>query len=138
MENTNPNTPPTLVQHVAKSSSDQLLRKFAEVSPDDKIDLRLAKRLKASQATHKKMMMMMMKKNESESESGCGRDCNKSSRRRRPTTGLSEGKSLLLPCSCTCNNKRRLGGDIKNRYIISAIKKVVNSFLSVVHLDPEM
>ncbi|CAA0837480.1 Unknown protein [Striga hermonthica] len=49
MENADPNI--TRVQHVAKSSSDQLLRKFAVVGPDknDKFaakDLRLAKRVK--------------------------------------------------------------------------------------------
>ncbi|KAL3637320.1 hypothetical protein CASFOL_019619 [Castilleja foliolosa] len=49
MENTDPNI--ASVQHVAKSSSDQLLRKFAEVGSDknDKLaakDLRLAKRVK--------------------------------------------------------------------------------------------
>ncbi|KAL0339565.1 UNVERIFIED_CONTAM: hypothetical protein Sradi_4473300 [Sesamum radiatum] len=54
MENSNPNI--ARVQHVAKSSSDQLLRKFAEVGSDPKDktsakELRLAKRVKRNQAS---------------------------------------------------------------------------------------
>ncbi|KAL0405001.1 UNVERIFIED_CONTAM: hypothetical protein Sradi_2140900 [Sesamum radiatum] len=54
MENSNPNI--ARVQHVAKSSSDQLLRKFAEVGSDPKDktsakELRLAKRVKRHQAS---------------------------------------------------------------------------------------
>ncbi|KAG8371849.1 hypothetical protein BUALT_Bualt12G0005800 [Buddleja alternifolia] len=54
MENTNPNI--ARVQHVAKSSSDQLLSKFAEVDSESKHhrisakDLRLARRAKRSGA----------------------------------------------------------------------------------------
>ncbi|CAI9765687.1 unnamed protein product [Fraxinus pennsylvanica] len=54
MENTNPNT--AKVQHVTKASSDELLKKFAEMGSESndkslaKKEFRLSKRLKRSQA----------------------------------------------------------------------------------------
>ncbi|KAL2464774.1 hypothetical protein Fot_52730 [Forsythia ovata] len=54
MENSNPNT--AKVQHVTKASSDELLKKFAEVGSESndkslaKKEFRLAKRVKRSQA----------------------------------------------------------------------------------------
>ncbi|XP_051138844.1 uncharacterized protein LOC127256737 [Andrographis paniculata] len=79
MENSNPNI--AKVQHVAKSSSDQLLRKFAEVGSDSETkisskELRLAKRTKRSQG-----------------KKGSG-DCNAKSSG-NGSTGFAERKALL-------------------------------------------
>ncbi|GFP91636.1 hypothetical protein PHJA_001307600 [Phtheirospermum japonicum] len=107
MENTNPNI--ARVQHVAKLSSDQLLRKFAEVGSDknDKLaakDLRLAKRVKRIDENNAK-------------------SCNI----------LAEKKSLLAPAKAhKCGALiRRLGmskakiraREIKNKSIITALEK---------------
>ncbi|KAL0452969.1 UNVERIFIED_CONTAM: hypothetical protein Slati_1275000 [Sesamum latifolium] len=107
MENSNPNI--ARVQHVAKSSSDQLLRKFAEVGSDPKDktsakELRLAKRVKRNQASK---------------SSG--------------STALAERNSLLPP---TAAHKpmalvRRLGmgrariraRELRNKSLITAIEK---------------
>ncbi|KAK6124615.1 hypothetical protein DH2020_041645 [Rehmannia glutinosa] len=114
MENSNPNIPK--VQHVAKSSSDQLLRKFAEVGSDsnDKIsgkELRLAKRVKRSQARKE-----------------CGGE-NKA----KTCNSLPEKKSLLPTPNSHKQTAliRRLGmgrakiraREIKNKSIITALEK---------------
>lgn len=110
MENVDPNTntvSSSRVQHVAKASSDQLLRKFAEVDSDSKPknpakDLRLAKRVKRNQ--------------EKSSVS---------------SLALAEGNSLLPPRKKAAL-MRRLGisrakikaREIKNKSIITVIEKV--------------
>ncbi|KAH6812758.1 hypothetical protein C2S51_021776 [Perilla frutescens var. frutescens] len=113
MENADPNI--TRVQHVAKASSDQLLRKFAEVGNDSngKIpakDSRLAKRVKRNQES-----------------AGDGNA-------KTSASTLAERKSLLPPAAAPRKPAalmRRLGisrakikaRDIKNRSIITAIEK---------------
>lgn len=111
MENTNPNI--ARVQHVAKSSSDQLLRKFAQVGSDPKDktsakELRLAKRVKRKQASSTTAI-----------------------------TGVAERNSLL-PSAAAASHKpmalmvRRLGmgrartraRELKNKSLITAIEKV--------------
>ncbi|KAI3471532.1 hypothetical protein Pfo_028182 [Paulownia fortunei] len=118
MENTDPNI--ARVQHVAKSSSDQLLRKFAEVGSDSKDknsakELRLAKRVKRSQERKE-----------------CGGHGHGDSNA-KSCTKLAERKSLL-PSAASHKPValiRRLGmgkakiraREIKNKSIITAIEK---------------
>lgn len=107
MENADPNI--GRVQHVAKASSDQLLRKFAEVECDSKgkvgaKELRVAKRVKRNEDSNAK------------------------------TSGSSfpERKSLLPAPPAPRKLMRRLGlsrakikaREIKNKSIITAIEKV--------------
>lgn len=114
MENADPNI--ARVQHVAKTSSDQLLRKFAELDSDSYDDvsakeLRLAKRVKTR-----------VKKE-------CGSSDNNSK-------SLGDRKSLLPPAASrkpAAALIRRLGmnkakiraREIKNKSIIIAIEKVI-------------
>lgn len=125
MENADPNI--ARVQHVAKASSDQLLRKFAEVGSDskDKIsakELRLAKRVKRSQARKE-----------------CGGHGYGDSNAKSSGTSLAERKSLL-PSAASHKPValiRRLGmgkakiraREIKNKSIITAIEKVIKTCL---------
>ncbi|KAK4413038.1 hypothetical protein Salat_2951000 [Sesamum alatum] len=100
MENSNPNI--ARVQHVAKSSSDQLLRKFAEVGSDTKDknsgkELRLAKRLKRNQASK---------------ISG--------------STGILGERNSLLPSAAAHNKRLGMGGrarKLRNKSLITAIQK---------------
>ncbi|PIN03621.1 hypothetical protein CDL12_23857 [Handroanthus impetiginosus] len=108
MENANPNI--ARVQHVAKSSSDQLLRKFAEVGSEKSSakELRLTKRVKRSSANYSK-------------NSG------------NSTASLPERKSLLPPAASRkpVALMRRLGmgkakiraRELKNKSLISTIEK---------------
>ncbi|CAA3029070.1 Hypothetical predicted protein [Olea europaea subsp. europaea] len=109
MENTNPNT--AKVQHVTKASSDELLKKFAEVGSESndkslaKKELRLAKRVNRSQAAN--------------NGGGC--------------SGQGERKSLLPPATSRRPVAliRRFGigkaktrtGEFKNRSILGTIEK---------------
>ncbi|EYU39942.1 hypothetical protein ABFS82_10G171900 [Erythranthe guttata] len=118
MENTNPNNNSTAsrVQHVAKSSSDQLLRKFAEVGTDsnDKSssakDLRLAKRAKTSQEIRK------------ESKRGNNKILGERKSLLPPQLAAPRKSTALIRKLGICRAKIR-ARDIKNKSIITALGK---------------
>lgn len=126
------------IQHVTKKSSDELLRKFAEVGSEKedkaaaKKEQQLAKRLKRSSSRTTKpgpvgFSQGRMYIDQSSSLNGTN-------------ASIVEMKSLLPPAPVTCRRSgklaRRLGigkakvraREIKNRSIISAIEKVRFSF----------
>ncbi|KAL7098054.1 hypothetical protein ACP275_10G181300 [Erythranthe tilingii] len=120
MENTNPNNNSTTsrVQHVAKSSSDQLLRKFAEVGTDSNDnnksssakDLRLAKRAKTSQEIRK------------ESKRGNNKILGERKSLLPPQLAAPRKSTALIRKLGICRAKIR-ARDIKNKSIITALEK---------------
>ncbi|KAL6555455.1 hypothetical protein OROGR_006713 [Orobanche gracilis] len=115
MENTDPNL--ARVQHVAKSSSDELLGKFADVGSDKNVkfqakDLRLTKRVKRRV---------------------CDAHYSGEKNAKRCSNSITEKKSLLAPKNSRISAAliRRLGmskaniraREIKNKSIISALEK---------------
>ncbi|KAL6506045.1 hypothetical protein OROHE_022764 [Orobanche hederae] len=115
MENTDPNI--ARIQHVAKSSSDELLGKFADVGSDKKVkfpakDLRLTKRVKRRV---------------------CDAHYSGENNAKRCSNSLTEKKSLLAPKNSRISAAliRRLGmskaniraREIKNKSIITALEK---------------
>lgn len=124
-ENANPNV--AKVQHVAKSSSDQLLSKFAEVGSEaeDRIsakkELRLAKRVKRSEKGNKFGSKSYAESNAADH-----------------STGLADKKLLLPPPPAVAASRksvaliRRLGmcktriraKELKSKSILGAIEKV--------------